>query len=195
MKHLIPPTNGWLLTSWILGTLCNRDNSDQISKSVSDLEEDHNFQSEDQLPWECNICNSNEDLLFICTFDTLRIRQCCLTNLLIHTSFHSYIDWKKFATTVGRDYDYFLSVSCCFVIYIFRHNCPFMSLPHHNICLGTSLCRSQVFIGVFHLSFHFFKTKVYVSCCSQSRSTVAAFMHNIIMQPFWCKPFLMSPVE
>ena len=74
---------------------------------------------------------------------------------------------------------------------------PFMLLPHHNICLGTSLFmnRSWVFIGVFHISFHFFFTKVYVSCCSQSWSTVAVFMHDIIMQLFDVNPSLCPLVN
>ena len=61
MKRLIPPMNGWVKMSCILGTVCNRDSCDQISKSVGDLEEDHNSKSEDQLLQECNIYNCNEE--------------------------------------------------------------------------------------------------------------------------------------
>ena len=34
----------------------------EFLKCVSDLQEDDNFSSEDHLPWECSISNSNEEL-------------------------------------------------------------------------------------------------------------------------------------
>ena len=158
MKHLIQLMNGWVKMSWILGTVCDRDSSDQILKSVSDLEEDDNFKSEDQLPWECNICNSNEKLLSICTFDSLRIWQCCLTNLTC-TGFLSHIDWKS-TTTVCRDYDYCPPVCQTDILLLIGNVFP---TPIHGTTTSQYVFRNFIIYEkepcvdwCFHLSFHFF---------------------------------------